>query len=181
MLPAFLDTHLIEAILLDDSGRKHTRQDIFDYFQSHHDLAQRTEFLKSSYNDIWVEVLAGTNEIRVGYHAEPDGLLMWEGSYLSRTSESVFSWAVVTEMTEGLIERGEYKIKLGLQNAPVMAEQLALFDMGGNTPVHEVLENGSPGALFPVKEIPQEVMDQVLSSPVQMRFGWATTPNRTDF
>ena len=109
-----------------------------------------------------MEVLAGTNEIRVGYHAEPDGLLMWEGSYLSRVSESVFSWAVVTEMTEGLIERGEYKIKLGLQNAPVMAEQLALFDMGGNTPVYEVLETESSGALFPVKEIPQAVMDQML-------------------
>ena len=65
-------------------------------------------------------------------------------------------------MTEGLIERGEYKIKLGLQNAPVMAEQLALFDMGGNTPVYEVLETESSGALFPVKEIPQAVMDQVL-------------------
>ena len=161
-LPAFLDTHLIEAILLDDGGRKHTRQNIFDYFQSHHDLAQCIEFLKNSYNDIWMEVLAGTNEIRVGYHAEPDGLLMWEGSYLSRVSESVFSWAVVTEMTEGLIERGEYKIKLGLQNAPVMAEQLALFDMGGNTPVYEVLETESSGALFPVKEIPQAVMDQML-------------------
>ena len=33
-------------------------------------------------------------------------------------------------MTEGLIERGEYKIKLGLQNAPVMAEQLSLFRHG---------------------------------------------------
>ena len=37
-------------------------------------------------------------------------------------------------MTEGLIERGEYKIKLGLQNAPIVAEQLALFDMGGDAP-----------------------------------------------
>lgn len=162
MLPAFLDTHLIEAILLDDGGRKHTRQDIFDYFQRHHDLAQRTEFLKSSYNDIWVEVLTGTNEIRVGYHAEPDGLLMWEGSYLSRVSESVFSWAVVMEMTEGLIERGEYKIKLGLQNAPVMAEQLVLFDMGGNAPVYEVLENEVSSTPFPAREIPQAVIDQAL-------------------
>lgn len=161
-LPAFLDTHLIEAILLDDGGRNHTRQNIFDYFQSHHDLAQRTEFLKNSYNDIWVEVLAGADKLRVGYHAEPDGLLMWEGSYLSRTSESVFSWAVVTEMTEGLIERGEYKIKLGLQNAPVMAEQLALFDMSGNAPVYEVLENEASSTPFPAREIPQAVMDQVL-------------------
>ena len=94
-LPAFLDTHLIEAILLDDGGRKHKRQDIFNYFQAHQNLAERTEFLKGSYNDIWVEVLAGTDKVRVGYHAEKDGLLMWEGSYLSRTSESVFSWSVI--------------------------------------------------------------------------------------
>ena len=109
-----------------------------------------------------MEVLAGTDQIRVGYHAEPDGLLMWEGSYLSRTSESVFSWAVVTEMTEGLIERGEYKIKLGLQNAPIMAEQLALFDMGGNAPVYEVLESEASNAPFPAREIPQAVIDQAL-------------------
>ena len=130
-LPAFLDEHLIEAILLDDGGCKHTRQEIFAYFQDTRDIAARTEFLKNSYNDIWVEVLAGADKVRVGYHAEEDGLLMWEGSYLSRTVESVFSWGVVTEMTENLIERGAYKIKLGLQNAPVMAEQMSLFGMGG--------------------------------------------------
>ncbi|MFR1422490.1 MAG: hypothetical protein ACLSSX_04420, partial [Dysosmobacter sp.] len=102
VLPAFLDMHLIEANLLDDGGRKHKRQEIFEYFQAHKSLAERTEFLKNSYNDIWVEVL--TDGVRTGYHAEKDGLLMWEGSYLSRTSESVFSWSVITEMTEGLIE-----------------------------------------------------------------------------
>lgn len=161
-LPAFLDTHLIEAILLDDGGRKHKRQDIFNYFQAHQNLAERTEFLKGSYNDIWVEVLAGTDKVRVGYHAEQDGLLMWEGSYLSRTSESVFSWSVVTEMTEGLMERGEYKIKLGLQNAPVMAEQLALFDMGGDSPVYEAPEGNLSGPLFPAREVPQAVIDQAL-------------------
>ena len=161
-LPAFLDTHLIEAILLDDGGRKHKRQDIFNYFQAHQNLAERTEFLKNSYNNIWVEVLAGTDKVRVGYHAEQDGLLMWEGSYLSRTSESVFSWSVITEMTEGLIERGEYKIKLGLQNAPVMAEQLALFDMGSDAPVYEAPEGNLSGPLFPAREVPQAVIDQAL-------------------
>ena len=49
--------HLIEANLLDDGGRKHKRQEIFEYFQAHKSLAERTEFLKNSYNDIWVEVL----------------------------------------------------------------------------------------------------------------------------
>ena len=161
-LPAFLDAHLIEAILLDDGGRKHTRQEIFAFFQTNRDIATRTEFLKNSYNDIWVEVLAGADKVRVGYHAEKDGLLMWEGSYLSRTAESVFSWGVVTEMTEGLIERGAYKIKLGLQNAPVMAEQLSFFDMGGGAAVYEVPEPQRTGELFPIRTVPQAVIDQAL-------------------
>ena len=159
-LPAFLDMHLIEANLLDDGGRKHKRQEIFEYFQAHKNLAERTEFLKNSYNDIWVEVL--TDGVRTGYHAEKDGLLMWEGSYLSRTSESVFSWSVITEMTEGLIERGEYKIKLGLQNAPIVAEQLALFDMGGDAPVYEAPADTATGILAPARTVPQEVIDQAL-------------------
>ena len=161
-LPAFLDAHLIEAILLDDGGRKHTRQEIFAYFQANRDIATRTEFLKNSYNDIWVEVLAGADKVWVGYHAEEDGLLMWEGSYLSRTTESVFSWGVVTEMTENLIERGAYKIKLGLQNAPVMAEQMSLFGMGGGTAVYEVPETQRTGELFPTRTVPQAVIDQTL-------------------
>ena len=161
-LPAFLDEHLIEAILLDDGGRKHTRQEIFAYFQTNRDIATRTEFLKSSYNDIWVEVLADADKVRVGYHAQQDGFLMWEGSYLSRTAESVFSWGVVTEMTENLIERGAYKIKLGLQNAPVMAEQMSLFGMGGGTAVYEVPETQRTGELFPTRTVPQAVIDQTL-------------------
>ena len=161
-LPAFLDEHLIEAILLDDGGRKHTRQEIFAHFQTNRDIATRTEFLKNSYNDIWVEVLAGADKVRVGYHAGKDGLLMWEGSYLSRTAESVFSWSVVTEMTENLIERGAYKIKLGLQNAPVMAEQMSLFGMGGGTAVYEVPETQRTGELFPTRTVPQAVIDQTL-------------------
>ena len=159
-LPALLDMHLIEANLLDDGGRKHKWQEIFEYFQAHKGLAERTEFLKNSYNNIWVEVL--TDGVRTGYHAEKDGLLMWEGSYLSRTSESVFSWSVITEMTEGLIERGEYKIKLGLQNAPIVAEQLALFDMGGDAPVYETPADTATGILGPARTVPQEVIDLAL-------------------
>ena len=160
VLPAFLDMHLIEANLLDDGGRKHKRQEIFEYFQAYKGLTERAEFLKNSYNDIWVEVL--TDGVRTGYHAEKDGLLMWEGSYLSRTSESVFSWPVITEMTEGLIERGEYKIKLGLQNAPIVAEQLALFDMGGDAPVYEAPADAPSGILAPARTVPQEVIDLAL-------------------
>ena len=164
-LPAFLDMHLIEANLLDDGGRSHKRQEIFAYFQNHKSLAERTEFLKNSYNDIWVEVV--TDGIRTGYHAEKNGLLMWEGSYLSRTSESVFSWSIIAEMTEGLIERGGYKIKLGLQNAPVTAEQLALFDMGGDASVYEVPKGEMSNIPKPVKQVSQEITQTTEPEPPQ--------------
>ncbi len=157
-LPAFLDVHLMEAILVDDKSRTAKRQDIFNYFQKEKDFSKRTEFIKNAYQDIWTEVLV--DDVRVGYHKQDDGLLMWAGSYLTRTAESVFSWAVVTEMTESLIERGEYKIKLGLQNAPVMAEQMTLFGMGDQLPVYE-MEEAQP-SLFPPRQVPQEVIDRAL-------------------
>lgn len=65
-------------------------------------------------------------------------------------------------MTEGLIERGEYKIKLGLQNAPVMEEQLSFFDMGSGAAVYEVPEPQRTGELFPTRTVPQAVIDQAL-------------------
>lgn len=133
--------------MLDEGGRSVKRQEIFNYFQKHKDSKERIQFLKNAYTDTSVEIV--TDGVRIGYHKQDDGLLMWEGSYLARTSESVFSWGVVTEMTENLMERGEYQIRLGLQEAPVMAEQLTLFDMGGSAPVYEVDESQISTPLFP--------------------------------
>jgi hypothetical protein len=150
----------MEAIMLDEGGRSVKRQEIFNYFQSHKNSAERIQFLKNAYTDAFTEIVR--DGVRVGCHKQDDGLLMWEGSYLARTSESVFSWGVVTELTESLMERGEYKIKLGLQNTPVMAEQLTLFDMGGSAPVYEVDNSQASMPLFPAREVPQIVIDQAL-------------------
>ena len=150
----------MEAIVLDEGGRKIKRQEIFNYFQSHKSYEERRAFIENAYTDTFVEVLV--DGVRVGYHKQNDGLLMWEGSYLSRTSESVFSWGVMTEMTENLMERGEYKIKLGLQNAPVMAEQLSFFGMGDDAPVYDA---GEPQqSIFPAQTVPQAVIDKALYS-----------------
>jgi len=160
-LPAFLDAHLMEAVVLDEGGRKVKRQEIFNYFQSHKSYDERRAFIENAYTDTFVEIL--TDGVRIGYHKQDDGLLMWEGSYLSRTSETVFSWGVITEMTENLIERGEYKIKLGLQNAPTMVQQLTLFDMGGmgeTVPAYTAEE--SQQSFFPAQTVPQAVIDKAL-------------------
>ena len=87
---------------------------------------------------------------------------MWGGAYLSRTSKSVFSWCIVTELIENLIERGEYKVRLGLQNAPVYAEQVTLFDMGDRAPIFESPDTGHEFTLFSPRPIPQAVIDKLL-------------------
>ncbi len=152
-LPAFLNEHLMEAIVLDELGRNIKRQDVFNYFQSHKDYDDRCNYLKRAYTDTYVEIMV--DDERVGYKKQENGLLMWSGAYLFRTSESVFSWGIVTELTEDLMERGEYKIKLGQQNLPSVTEQLTLFGMSfDDVPTQE--------SFFPKHEIPQAVIDKAL-------------------
>lgn len=93
-LPAFLDERLIMAIVANkDDDLKYKKQQIELYFSIHPEETDRAEYLKSAYQDRYTEILV--DGVRVGYKPQADGLLMWEGAYLSRTSESVFSWGVV--------------------------------------------------------------------------------------
>ena len=99
------------------------------YFAAHTDAAERTDYLKKTYPDRFTELITGERRIRVGYHAQEDGLLMWTGSYLSRTSESVFSWQTVAELTARIIENGEYRINRDSKGLRTQeAQQLSLFN-----------------------------------------------------
>ena len=54
---------------------------------------------------------------------------MWEGSYLSRTKESVFSWDLVARWTAQLIEKKEYFIQTDIRQLPTQeSQQMSLFD-----------------------------------------------------
>ena len=129
-LPAFLDEDLINAILSNpDDDLKYKKAQIEMYFAAHPDTAERAEYLKSAYPDRFTELLVGEARTRVGYHAQEDGLLLWEGSYLSRTNESVFSWQVVAELTAQVIDKSEYRINRDSKGLKTQeAQQLSLFD-----------------------------------------------------
>lgn len=154
-LPAFLNESLMEAIVLDEGGKIVKRQEIFEQFQAHKGNEERCKFLKNAYKSTPTECLV--NGERVGYMRQEDGLLMWQGAYRSRTSESVFSWGMITELTETLMERGEYRIKLGQQNLKTVVEQLSLFGMVQKEPV--LTESPS---VFQTRELPQAVMEKAL-------------------
>ena len=157
-LPPFLSEPLIEAIILDDQGRRKSRQEINQFFRNTKDTQEKIEYMKNAYSDTFVELLI--DKERIGYRKQPDGLLMWEGSYLSRTSESVFSWGIVTEFFEGYMEKGRHSLAFGAETMPNQAEQLNLFSM----PLETEITNAIADEEKPIyhAKIPQEVIDKVL-------------------
>ena len=159
-LPAFLDERLIMAIVANkDDDLKYKKQQIELYFSIHPEETDRAEYLKSAYQDRYTEILV--DGVRVGYKPQADGLLMWEGAYLSRTSESVFSWGVVAGWTAQLIEKKEYFINTKITPPKSYdSQQLSLFDFADfNNPAQE---DGGQISFMSRAELPQQVIDEAL-------------------
>jgi len=154
-LPAFLDENFIKGIITnksDDLVYKKSQIELF--FSLHNDVLERAEYLKSAYQESYTEIYVTGK--RVGYKPEEDGLLMWEGSYLSRSAESVFSWGVVAEFTAQLIEKKEYAINTDTKiPRSQSSQQLSLFDM-------PTLDGESQMSFFRGFEPSAQLIDEVL-------------------
>ena len=123
-LPAFLDEKKIFAIIENRNDELiYKKAQIELFFRSHPDEAERAEYLRSAYQDRFTEILA--DGARLGYRPQKNGLLMWEGAYLSRTSESVFSWKLVAGFTAQLIDKREYYVNTEIKPfVPMESQQL---------------------------------------------------------
>lgn len=159
-LPPFLSEPLIRAIILDDQGRNKSRQEINQFFRNTKDTQEKIEYMKNAYRDTFTELLVD-NE-RIGYRKQPDGLLMWEGGYLSKTSESVFSWGMVTEFFENYTEKGSHSLAFGAETMPNQAEQLDLFSMPTITDTSAENSISTETSVVYHAKVPQEVIDKVL-------------------
>lgn len=160
-LPAFLDEKQIMAVIANkDDDLKYKKQQIELFFSVHSDQQERADYLKSAYQDRYTEIIADGQ--RLGYKPQEDGLLMWEGSYLSRTKESVFSWDLVAGWTAQLIDKKEYFIQTDIRQLPTQeSQQMSLFDFpsfGSSTP-----SEGEPQrSLFSRPALSQQVIDEAL-------------------
>ena len=95
-LPALLVEKLIMALVSNKyDDLRYKKRQIKLFFSVHPDMTERAEYLKSAYQERYTEILV--DGIRLGHKPQENGLLMWEGAYLSRTKESVFSWELVAE------------------------------------------------------------------------------------
>lgn len=158
-LPAFLDEKQIMAVIANkDDSLKYKKQQIELFFSVHPDTQERADYLKTAYQDRYTEIMADGQ--RLGYKPQEDGLLMWEGSYPSRTKEAVFSWGLVAEWTAQLINKKEYFIQTDIPRLPTQeGQQMSLFDFGAfNQPQPE---GGNQISLFS-HALPQQVIDEAL-------------------
>ena len=155
-LPAFSDNlHIMEILSNKDDDLKYTRKEIELYFASNPDSEKRTQYIKSAYPDRFTEVIV--DGVRVGYHAQDDGLLMWEGSFLTRKKESVFSWELVAELTANLIENQTFRLNDTVKMPRQLDDQISFMDLTMTEP-----EEDSPVSLIANPTVPQQVIDEAL-------------------
>lgn len=101
------------------------KQDVVAHFNEHTDTDNRADYLRSIYNDDYSELII--NDSRYGYKAQPDGLLLWKGSFLSSDEKQTISWDKVSELTAQLIDNEDF---LGIDDIAETnddMEQLSLF------------------------------------------------------
>ena len=160
-LPALLDEKQIMAIIANkDDDLKYKKNQIELFFSVHSDVQERAEYLKSAYQDRYTEIIADGQ--RLGYKPQENGLLMWEGSYPSRTKESVFSWDIVAQWTAQLIDKKEYFIQTDIPQLPTQeSQQMSLFDFAAFQQPAQT-EGAAQPSIFPHPALPQQVIDEAL-------------------
>ena len=160
-LPALLDEKQIMAVIANkDDDLKYKKNQIELFFSVHSDVQERADYLKSAYQDRYTEIIADGQ--RLGYKPQENGLLMWEGSYPSRTKESVFSWDIVAQWTAQLIDKKEYFIQTDIPRLPTQeGQQMSLFDFAAfQQPART--EGAAQPSVFPHPALPQQVIDEAL-------------------
>lgn len=143
-----------------DDDLKYKKKQIELFFSVHNDVQERAEYLKSAYQDRYTEIIADGQ--RLGYKPQENGLLMWEGSYPSRTKESVFSWDIVAQWTAQLIDKKEYFIQTDIPRLPDQeSQQMSLFDFAAFHQPAQADGTAQP-SIFPHPALPQQVIDEAL-------------------
>lgn len=143
-----------------DDDLKYKKNQIELFFSVHSDVQERADYLKSAYQDRYTEIIADGQ--RLGYKPQENGLLMWEGSYPSRTKESVFSWDIVAQWTAQLIDKKEYFIQTDIpQLLTQESQQMSLFDFAAFQQPAQAEGTAQP-SIFPHPALPQQVIDEAL-------------------
>ena len=135
-----------ELIRTCDALKEH-RVEIAAFFADHPDREERGNFVRSFFNNIFIEQILSNGE-RAGYRAYSDIFHLWRGSYLNRTHEVYMRWSHVASHIEGMILLHRW-LAPGEKLLPSVDEQMSMIDMA---------EQEKSSAFV----LPQEAIDYVL-------------------
>ena len=128
-LPEF-PAELLPFLLKADTTSRASNADILSFFSKTPLLIDRLRYIRESYKVVFTELLLD-DDTRVGFYKESNGLLLWQGSYLTRSAESHLSWHSVTAAISALVDNHELIAAIDPKKAVSQDEQLS-FDLPEN-------------------------------------------------
>ncbi len=159
-LPPFLDNDLIMGVLENsDDDLVYKKSFIAEKFKELSER-ERIPFTQTLYGGRFTEY--NINNTIVGLKAEKDGLLMYEGTYKSRTKESGFSWEIVAELIGQLIDSGKYLPKEKKEQEQEQSAQIGLFDYVADIPEEQHVDESNQVSLFTDFGVSQQIIDEAL-------------------
>ena len=105
-LPFFGRDEVINEILRTTPHLSASLEEIKDYYEHNPDNKDRTEYIKSIFNNDYTELTLEDGRT-VGYKTFENVLHLWEGKYDSRTAQSYYDWAVIARHFEAMRLLGE--------------------------------------------------------------------------
>lgn len=138
------------------------KQDVVAHFNDHTDTDNRADYLRSIYNDDYSELII--NDSRYGYKAQPDGLLLWKGSFLSSDEKQTISWDKVAELTAQLIDNEDFLSIDDIADTNEDMDQLSLFgdlSLDDEPTVHDIEEQAVQNDNAPIVHTESEPTVQV--------------------
>lgn len=147
-LPFFGRDEVINEILRTTPHLSASLEEIKDYYEHNPDNKDRTEYIKSIFNNDYTELTLEDGRT-VGYKTFENVLHLWEGKYDSRTAQSFYDWAVIARHFEAMRLLGE--LSDSIKPLPSMDGQMT-FILDGQA------EEKKPSAFTFSKEIIDAVL-----------------------
>ena len=114
-----------ELLRTSDALKDH-RKEIAAFFADHTDSRECGDFVKSFFNNTYVEKILSNGQ-RAGYRAWDDVLTLWRGAYLSREKEVFLRWGSVADAIYGMILLDQW-LDPDERPIPSEAEQIAFIE-----------------------------------------------------
>ena len=105
-LPFFGRDEVINEILRTTPHLSASLEEIKNYYERNPDNKDRTEYIKSIFNNDYTELTLEDGRT-VGYKTFENVLHLWEGKYDSRTAQSFYDWVVIARHFEAMRLLGE--------------------------------------------------------------------------